>query len=128
MSDRITIRESDVLIVVDVQKDFCSGGALAVPRADEVAPIVNRVAERFQNVVLTQDWHPSSHLSFASAHPGRRPYETITVAYGQQVLWPDHCVQGTQGAEFHGSLQVLHAGLVLRKGVRPQGRFVFGVL
>jgi nicotinamidase/pyrazinamidase len=116
MSDGMTIGESDVLVVVDVQNDFCPGGALAVPRGDEVAPIVTRLAERFKNVVLTQDWHPPGHFSFASAHPGRRPYETITVAYGHQVLWPDHCVQGTPGAEFHKSLQIPHAGLVLRKG------------
>ena len=118
MSDRMTIGESDVLVVVDVQNDFCPSGALAVPRGDEVLPIVNRLAERFQNVVLTQDWHPRSHLSFASAHPGRRPYEAITVAYGQQLLWPDHCVQGTRGAEFHSALRIVHAGLVLRKGFR----------
>lgn len=117
MSNGMTIGESDVLVVADVQNDFCPGGALAVPRGDEVAPIVNRLAERFENVVLTQDWHPPGHFSFASAHPGRRPYETITVAYGDQVLWPDHCVQGTQGAEFHKSLQIPHAGLVLRKGI-----------
>jgi nicotinamidase/pyrazinamidase len=118
MSDRMTIGETDVLVVVDVQNDFCPGGALAVPRGDEVLPIVNRLAERFQDVVLTQDWHPRSHLSFASAHPGRRPYEAITVAYGQQLLWPDHCVQGTRGAEFHSALRIVHAGLVLRKGFR----------
>jgi nicotinamidase/pyrazinamidase len=118
MSDRVTIGETDVLVVVDVQNDFCPGGALAVPRGDEVLPIVNRLAERFQDVVLTQDWHPRSHLSFASAHPGRRPYEAITVSYGQQLLWPDHCVQGTRGAEFHSALRIVHAGLVLRKGFR----------
>ena len=118
MSDRMTIGEGDVLVVVDVQNDFCPGGALAVPRGDEVLPFVNRLADRFQNVVLTQDWHPRGHLSFASAHPERRPYETITVAYGEQVLWPDHCVQGTRGAEFHSALQIVHAGLVLRKGFR----------
>jgi nicotinamidase/pyrazinamidase len=101
MSERMLIGESDVLVVVDVQNDFCPGGALAVPRGDEVVPIINRVAERFQNVVLTQDWHPPGHLSFASAHPGRRSYETVTVAYGRQVLWPDHCVQGSCGTLHH---------------------------
>ncbi len=116
MSDRMTICESDVLVVVDVQNDFCPEGALAVPHGDEVVPLINRLAERFQNVVLTQDWHPPDHLSFASTHPRRGPYETITVAYGQQVLWPDHCVQGTRGAEIHGALQTVRAALVLRKG------------
>ncbi len=110
--------ESDVLLVIDVQNDFCPGGALAVPRGDEVVPIVNRLASRFANVVLTQDWHPPDHLSFASAHPGRKPYEITTAAYGPQVLWPDHCVQETSGADFHKWLRIPHAGLVLRKGMR----------
>jgi len=103
--------------VVDVQNDFCPGGALAVPRGDEVVPIVNRLSENFRSVVLTQDWHPAGHLSFASTHPGRSPYDTITAPYGPQVLWPDHCVQGTRGAAFHDALQIPHAGLVLRKGL-----------
>jgi nicotinamidase/pyrazinamidase len=102
--------------VVDIQNDFCPDGALAVPRGDEVAPIVNRLAANFRNVVLTQDWHPAEHLSFASAHPGHSPYDTIAMPYGPQVLWPDHCVQGTSGAAFHASLHIPHAGLVLRKG------------
>jgi len=110
--------ESDVLLVIDVQNDFCPGGALAVPRGDEVVPIINRLAGRFANVVLTQDWHPPGHLSFASAHPGRRPFEMTTAAYGPQVLWPDHCVQGTPGADFHPSVTIPHAALVLRKGMR----------
>lgn len=117
MNDVMTTRDNDVLIVVDIQNDFCPGGRLAVPRGDEVAPIANRLARRFRNVVLTQDWHPPDHLSFASAHPGRRPYETITLAYGSQVLWPDHCVQQTPGAEFHTALHIPHACLVLRKGI-----------
>jgi nicotinamidase/pyrazinamidase len=108
--------DHDVLIVVDVQNDFCPGGALAVPRGDEVVPLINRLAAAFRNVVLTQDWHPRGHLSFASSHPGKRAFETITVDYGPQVLWPDHCVQQTPGAEFHERLQIPHAGLVLRKG------------
>src|SRR5215470_19615949 len=110
--------ESDVLLVIDVQNDFCPGGALAVPRGDEVVATINRLASRFANVVLTQDWHPSDHLSFASAHPGRKPFEIVTAAYGPQVLWPDHCVQETPGAEFHPSLTIPHAALVLRKGIR----------
>jgi len=103
--------------VVDVQNDFRPGGALAVPRGDEVVPIVNRLAENFRSVVLTQDWHPAGHLSFASTHPGRSPYDTIAAPYGPQVLWPDHCVQGTRGAAFHDALRIPHAGLVLRKGL-----------
>jgi nicotinamidase/pyrazinamidase len=110
--------DSDVLLVIDVQNDFCPGGALAVPRGDEVVPIINRLATRFPNVVLTQDWHPGDHLSFASAYPGRRPFETVTAPYGAQVLWPDHCVQGTPGADFHPSLTIRHAAMVLRKGIR----------
>ena len=100
-----------------MQNDFCPRGALAVPRGDEVVPIVNRLAENFRSVVLTQDWHPAGHLSFASTHPGRSPYDTIAAPYGPQVLWPDHCVQGTRGAAFHDALRIPHAGLVLRKGL-----------
>lgn len=103
--------------MVDVQNDFCPGGALAVPRGDEVVPIVNRLAENFRSVVLTQDWHPAGHLSFASTHPGRSPYDTIAAPYGPQMLWPDHCVQGTRGAAFYDALRIPHAGLVLRKGL-----------
>jgi nicotinamidase/pyrazinamidase len=104
------------LIVVDVQNDFCPGGALAVPKGDEVVPLVNRLAARFDNVVLTQDWHPRGHASFASSHPGKKPFETIDLAYGKQVLWPDHCVQGTPGAAFHPELRTDRAQLVVRKG------------
>jgi len=110
--------EQDVLLVVDIQNDFCAGGALEVPGAEEIIPVVNLLAKQFQNVVLTQDWHPRDHESFASAHPGRRPYETIQVPYGLKILWPDHCVQGTRGAEFHRDLQIAHAELILRKGYR----------
>jgi len=109
--------DNDVLIVVDVQNDFCPGGALAVPRGDEVVPIVNRLAARFRTVVLTQDWHPRGHLSFASSHPGKHPFETIAAPYGTQVLWPDHCVQATPGADFHRLLHVPHAALIVRKGI-----------
>ena len=104
------------LIVVDVQNDFMPGGALAVPRGDEVVPVINRIAARFPNVVLTQDWHPRGHASFASSHPGRKPYETAPLSYGEQVLWPEHCVQGTRGAALHEGLDVHHAQLILRKG------------
>jgi nicotinamidase/pyrazinamidase len=110
---------NEVLIVIDVQNDFCTGGALAVPHGEEVVPIINHLANRFRNVVLTQDWHPPRHFSFASTHPGKTRYQTIPAAYGPQVLWPDHCVQDTPGAEFHPSLHIPHAALVLRKGTEP---------
>ncbi len=117
MSDTATMTDSDVLIVIDVQNDFCPGGALAVPHGDEIVPTVNRLAAKFNNVILTQDWHPRRHLSFASSHPGKKPYDTIVAPYGPQVLWPDHCVQETSGAEFHKALHVPHAALVVRKGI-----------
>jgi nicotinamidase/pyrazinamidase len=117
MTRTIVIGEGDILLAVDVQNDFCPGGALAVPRGDEVVPLINLVASRFQNVVLVQDWHPPSHQSFASVH-GKQPYETIAMPYGLQELWPDHCVQDTRGAAFHDDLAVPHAALVLRKGLR----------
>jgi nicotinamidase/pyrazinamidase len=104
------------LIVVDVQNDFVPGGALAVPRGDEVVPVINRLAARFDNIVLTQDWHPRGHASFALSHPGRKPFETIELAYGTQVLWPDHCVQGTPGAAIHSALDIQRAQLLIRKG------------
>jgi nicotinamidase/pyrazinamidase len=99
-----------------VQHDFVPGGALAVPRGDEIVPLVNRLGARFANVVLTQDWHPRDHISFATAHAGRQPFETIRLPYGEQVLWPPHCVQGTHGAALHASLDIPHAQLVIRKG------------
>jgi nicotinamidase/pyrazinamidase len=120
MTGRFAASDRDVLLVVDVQNDFCEGGGLAVPRGSEVVPLVNRLAGRFRNVVLTQDWHPAGHLSFASSHAGRQPYETIAMAYGPQVLWPDHCVQGTAGAEFRQDLRIPHAALVVRKGFRRE--------
>jgi nicotinamidase/pyrazinamidase len=113
------IGDHDALLVVDVQNDFCPDGALAVTRGDEVLPTVNQLGKAFRNVVLTQDWHPAGHLSFASAHPGRAPHDVIAMPYGPQVLWPDHCVQGTPGAAFHRDLQIPHAGLVVRKGLDP---------
>jgi nicotinamidase/pyrazinamidase len=115
-----TIHSSDeVLLVVDPQTDFCPGGALAVPRGDEVMPLINRLAADFAHVVVTQDWHPPGHASFASTYPARRPYDTIDLAYGPQILWPDHCVQGTKGAEFHPRLDLSRAELVIRKGFHP---------
>jgi nicotinamidase/pyrazinamidase len=114
----IAAGENDVLLVIDVQNDFCPGGTLAVPRGDEVVAAINRLASRFANVVLTQDWHPPGHSSFASANPGRRPFEIVKASYGPQALWPDHCIQDTPGADFHPALKIPHAALVLRKGMR----------
>jgi nicotinamidase/pyrazinamidase len=106
------------LIVTDVQNDFCPGGRLAVEHGDEIVPLINHLIDSHDHVVLTQDWHPADHLSFASQHQSRRPFETITVAYGPQTLWPDHCVQGTEGARFHADLRWTKAELILRKGFR----------
>lgn len=119
MSAKAKILQSDVLLVVDVQNDFCAGGALAVPDGDAVVGIVNRLSLAFDHVILTQDWHPPGHASFASSHPGLKPFDTVTLHYGDQTLWPDHCVQGTHGAEFHPGLRLNKAELVLRKGFRP---------
>ncbi|HYM04768.1 MAG TPA: bifunctional nicotinamidase/pyrazinamidase [Stellaceae bacterium] len=119
MNGKIETGQRDILLIVDIQNDFCPGGALDVPRGDEVVAAVNRLARRFEHVALTQDWHPPGHLSFASSHPGKKPYDTVTVSYGRQVLWPDHCVQGSHGAEFHARLAVPRAELVLRKGYHP---------
>ncbi len=113
-----SLDEREVLIVTDPQLDFCPGGALAVPQGDQIVPVVNRLARDFAHVIVTQDWHPAGHLSFASAHPGRRPFETIEVEYGPQTLWPDHCVQGSQGAAFHPGLDIAQVELVIRKGYR----------
>lgn len=117
---RIPGMADSALVVVDVQVDFMPGGALAVPRGDEVVPVINRIAARFENVVLTQDWHPHGHASFASSHPGKKPFETVELSYGRQVLWPDHCVQGTEGAALHRGLSIPHAQLVIRKGHHGQ--------
>jgi nicotinamidase/pyrazinamidase len=114
----MTTDDREVLLIVDVQNDFCPGGALAVAEGDAIVPSINRLALSFAHVILTQDWHPPGHASFASSHPGKRPFDTIEVSYGAQTLWPDHCVQGTQGAAFHPKLDVPHAELVLRKGFR----------
>ena len=114
----MTPDDRDVLLIVDVQNDFCPGGALAVPDGDAIVPAVNLLARSFTHVILTQDWHLPGHASFASSHPGRRPFDAIEVSYGTQILWPDHCVQGSQGASFHPELDVPHAELVVRKGFR----------
>jgi len=114
------IGSDDVLIVIDVQNDFCPGGALPVPGGDEVIEPIQRVARRFEHLVLTQDWHPPNHASFASAHPGKKPFDSIGLSYGAQTLWPDHCVQGTLGAEFHPALALPQAESILRKGFRRE--------
>jgi len=108
----------DVLLVVDVQNCFTPGGSLAVKDGDKIIPIINRLAPAFEHVVLTQDWHTPGHVSFASTHPGKKPFETTSLPYGTQVLWPDHCVQGTPGAELHKDLRIPHAELIIRKGYR----------
>jgi len=112
--------DRDLLLVVDVQNDFLPGGALAVPDGDAVVPLANTLAQRFAHVALTQDWHVPGHLSFASSHTGRAPFETITLPYGPQILWPDHCVQGSPGAEFSPALSIPGAELIVRKGYRRE--------
>lgn len=110
---------AQALIVIDVQNDFCPGGALAVPGGDEIVPLINQMADEFQTVILTQDWHPAGHSSFASQHEGKAPFDLVEMDYGAQVLWPDHCVQGSQGAAFHPDLQT-GADLIIRKGFRRE--------
>lgn len=114
------ITPHDILLVIDVQNDFCSGGALAVPDGHAVVPVIHRLAPLFQHILLTQDWHNPHHLSFASAHLGKHAFEEIEVSYGRQTLWPDHCVQNTPGADFHPDLHLPQAELILRKGFNPQ--------
>jgi nicotinamidase/pyrazinamidase len=108
----------DVLLVVDVQNGFVPGGTLPVGGGDQIVPLINRLARAFEHVVLTQDWHTAGHISFASSHPGKKPFETVSLPYGTQVLWPDHCVQGTADANLHPALTIPHAELIIRKGYR----------
>lgn len=115
-----TFSHTDALLVIDVQNGFMPGGGLPVAGGHEVVPVINRIAPRFANVVLTQDWHPANHISFAANHPGKQPFELIDLPYGSQVLWPVHCVQGTHDAALHADLQVPQAQLVIRKGFHPQ--------
>ena len=112
------ITAQDVLIVIDVQNDFCPGGALAVGDGDAVIEVIHHVAPKFEHIVLTQDWHPQGHSSFASSYAGKQPYERVELSYGTQIMWPDHCVQGSRGAEFHRALRLPQAELILRKGFR----------
>jgi len=107
------------LIVIDMQNDFCPGGALAVAEGDQIVPGINALMGQFAAVILTQDWHPAGHSSFASSHPGKAPFETAEMAYGTQVLWPAHCVQGTPGAAFHMALDTTRADIIIRKGFNP---------
>jgi nicotinamidase/pyrazinamidase len=108
------------LILVDIQNDFCPGGALAVPDGDKIIPVVNNLTRDFDHVIQTQDWHPSGHQSFATSHPDKKPFDTIGMDYGNQVLWPDHCIQGTKGAEFHPELNTIRSEMIIRKGFRKE--------
>jgi nicotinamidase/pyrazinamidase len=111
---------TDALLVIDVQNDFCPGGSLEVKDGDAVVPVINQLGERFEHVILTQDWHPAAHISFASAHPGKEPFTVTQAPYGPQALWPDHCVQRSAGAALHAGLDLPHAELILRKGFRRE--------
>ena len=115
----LPISSRTALLVIDVQNDFIPGGQLPVPEGDRIVPLINRLARQFRQVVIAQDWHPSGHVSFASSHPGRQPYDVIELPYGAQTLWPDHCVQASAGAAFHPELDLPHAQLVIRKGCNP---------
>ena len=114
------IGDRDVFVVVDVQNCFTLGGSLAVKEGDVIVPLINRIAKQFRHVVITQDWHTADHISFASQHAGKKPFEMVKLAYGMQVLWPDHCVQGTDGAALHKDLSIPHAELIIRKGYRRE--------
>ena len=116
----ITPGTSDVLLVIDVQNDFCTGGNLAVPGGEEVVPLINQLGQKFDNVVITQDWHPQGHSSFASSHKGLEPFTEITMSYGAQTLWPDHCIQASSGADLHRGLDLPHAAMIVRKGYRKE--------
>lgn len=115
---QLDTNNSDVLLIIDVQNDFCPSGALAVPDGGDVVPFINSISDQFQHIVLTQDWHPAGHSSFASSHADAPPYSTVEMSYGPQTLWPEHCVQGSIGAEFHADLNYTRAELIIRKGYR----------
>jgi nicotinamidase/pyrazinamidase len=114
-----TARNRSTLLVIDMQNDFIPGGQLAVPGGDVIVALINRIASHFKQVVIAQDWHPAGHTSFASSHPGRKPYDSVQLPYGAQTLWPDHCIQATHGAELHANLHLPHAQLIIRKGCNP---------
>ena len=128
MNERATFGDDDVLVIVDIQYDFCPGGTLSVPHGDEVIPLINSLAARFRNLVLTQDWHPRGHFSFASSHAGKRPYDTIDASYGPQVLWPDHCVQEYPRRGI--SRRAIRAACKPRgaQGHSPNDQFLLGIL
>src|SRR5699024_41771 len=110
----------EALLIIDVQNDFCPGGALAVENGDEIIPVINKLSEQFETILQTQDWHPQGHSSFASTHEGKKPYDTMEMDYGEQVLWPDHCVQGSKGGKFHPDLNATRSQLVIRKGFNKE--------
>jgi nicotinamidase/pyrazinamidase len=112
------LESTDALLLIDLQPDFMPGGTLAVAGGDQILPLINVLARKFDHVLLTQDWHPAEHISFASTHPGKQPYQQIQAAYGPQTLWPEHCLQHTSGAALHPALDIPHAELILRKGFR----------
>jgi nicotinamidase/pyrazinamidase len=114
------MQNNAALLVIDPQNDFCPGGALAVPQGDQVVALINQLAKKFQTVVITQDWHPADHASFAASHPGKQAFETTTMPYGEQILWPVHCVMASEGAALHPDLNIPHAALILRKGSHPE--------
>lgn len=120
MSDAIHIEKTDALLIIDVQRDFCAGGALEVEAADQVVGPINKLAKFFPSVVVSQDWHPPGHKSFHTAHPGKQAFETTQMPYGEQILWPQHCVAGTAGAEFHPDLDISLAQAIIRKGTNPE--------
>jgi len=113
------ITSSDLLLIIDVQNDFCEGGALAVPAGNTVVPLINDLQKHFSHVVVTQDWHPAGHSSFASTHSDSEPFSTINLSYGEQTLWPDHCIQGSEGAKLHPQLSTDAASMIIRKGMNP---------
>ncbi len=115
----MTPENNDLLLIIDVQNDFCTGGALAVPNGEEVVAVINRLQAHFRQVAITQDWHPERHSSFASSHNGKDPFSTTTMPYGEQTLWPDHCIQGSTGALFHSALETDTASMIIRKGLNP---------
>ncbi|WP_085906232.1 bifunctional nicotinamidase/pyrazinamidase [Kiloniella majae] len=120
MSHSLDLSSRDALLIIDLQNDFCTGGALAVPEGEAIVPVVNKLIERFPHALATQDWHPEGHLSFASSHEGQAPYGTVKLSYGEQVLWPDHCVQGENGSTLHKDLNKNALELILRKGFRKE--------
>lgn len=118
MAENIEPGPSDLLLIIDVQNDFCPDGSLPVPDGDKVVAPINALSQKFENIAVSQDWHPEGHSSFASSHEGKEPFETTEMPYGTQVLWPDHCIEGTRGAEFHPELDLIKAQMVVRKGFR----------